>query len=217
NEGWEATVDEAGHSIDRGPGELVDGGFNGWYLPPSDSARTVSFEWTPQRTVTIALWLSVLAVIGCIALVIVDRRRRPIVAARPPLLVDLRRDRVPGERATVGHRLWVAPVVTTVVAVALAGPGWGMAGLVVALGAVAARRPRLLAAAALAVWLGCGAIVLWRVVRYRPFPDAGWPGNFEDLHRPGMLVLALLAGSLAAADVRVSRPTTGTGGSLSSS
>jgi hypothetical protein len=39
--------------------------------------------------------------------------------------------------------------------------------------------------------------VLWRVVRYRPFPNAGWPGTFEDLHRPGMLVLALLAGSLA--------------------
>jgi hypothetical protein len=47
--------------------------------------------------------------------------------------------------------------------------------------------------------------VLWRVVRYRPFPNAGWPGTFEDLHRPGMLVLALLAGSLAADRPRRSR------------
>jgi hypothetical protein len=69
-----------------------------------------------------------------------------------------------------------------------------------ALGVVAAAlgRPRLLGVFALAIWLWCGAVVLSRVVRYRPFPNAGWPGTFEDLHRPGMLVLALLAGSLAA-------------------
>jgi hypothetical protein len=67
----------------------------------------------------------------------------------------------------------------------------------------------LLAAAAMVIWLWCGAIVLWRVMRYRPFPNAGWPGTFEDLHRPGMLVLALLAGSLAAARPRRRSPGSG--------
>jgi hypothetical protein len=43
-------------------------------------------------------------------------------------------------------------------------------------------------------------VVLWRVHRDRPFPSAAWPGHFEDLHRPGMFVIALLAGSLVARD-----------------
>jgi hypothetical protein len=88
------------------------------------------------------------------------------------------------------------------VALLVAGPGWALAGAVLALGAGAVGRPRLLAAAAFVWWAGCGAIVLWRVLRYRPLPDAGWPGTFEDLHRPGMFVLALLAGSLLARDQR---------------
>jgi hypothetical protein len=80
----------------------------------------------------------------------------------------------------------------------LAGPEWALLALAVALCAAALGRSRLMAVAALVIWAGCGAIVLWRVVRYRPVPNAGWPGTFEDLHRPGMLVLALLAGSLVA-------------------
>jgi hypothetical protein len=55
--------------------------------------------------------------------------------------------------------------------------------------------------------------VLWRVVRYRPFPNAGWPGTFDDLDRPGLLVIALLAASLVSAertgDRRQKRPPTG--------
>jgi hypothetical protein len=93
--------------------------------------------------------------------------------------------------------MWAGPVVAAVAGLVLVGPGWALLALALALSATALGRPRLLAAGALGIWLGCGAIVLWRVVRYRPFPNAGWPGTFEDLHRPGMLVLALLAGSLA--------------------
>ena len=205
NDGWVAEIDgesgDSGISDDElGAGVLVDGGFNGWRLPPSDAPRTVTFRWTPQRTVTLGLWLSGLAVGACIVLAVADRRRRPIEVARPPRLVGFGR-----ERALSRRRVWGGPVVAAVAGLVLVGPGWALLALILALSATALGRPRLLAAGALGIWLACGAIVLWRVVRYRPFPNAGWPGTFEDLHRPGMLVLALLAGSLATGTTRGSR------------
>jgi hypothetical protein len=195
---------------DLGAGELVDGGFNGWRLPPSNVPRTVTFRWTPQRTVTIGLWLSGLAVAACIVLAVADRRRRPTVAARPPRLISLGR-----ERRLTRRPVWAAPTVAAATAFLIVGPGWALIALALGIGATALGRPRLLAAAALAVWMGCGAIVLWRVVRYRPFPNAGWPGTFEDLDRPGMLVIVLLAASLVSAertgDRRSTRPSAGSG------
>ena len=209
NDGWVAEVADVAevdgvkgvNGEELGAGTLVDGGFNGWSLPPSDDPRTVTFRWTPQRTVTIGLWMSGLAVAGCIVLAVVDRRRRPIVAARPPRLVGLRR-----ERRSTGPRVWLTPAVAAAAALLLAGPGWAVIALALAMVVTALGRPRLLAGAALALWIGCGAIVLWRVVRYRPFPDAGWPSTFEDLHRPGMLVIALLVASLVSAEPAGHRP-----------
>ena len=152
----------------------------------------MTFRWTPQRAVTIGLWLSGLAVVGCVVLAIADRRRRPIDTVRSPRLVGFGR-----ERASSRWQAWTGPIVSAAAAFVLCGPGWALVALALGVVATALGRPRLLGAFALAIWLWCGAVVLWRVVRYRPFPNAGWPGTFEDLHRPGMLVLALLAGSLA--------------------
>jgi arabinofuranan 3-O-arabinosyltransferase len=191
NDGWVATAD--GENL--GAGRLVDGGFNGWRLDPSDEPRTVTFRWTPQRTVTIGLWLSALAVVGCGALVVADRRQRPLAGPGAPRLIGVAREH------TQGRRRWAGACIAAGAGLLLAGAGWAVLALAIGLVAAALGRPRLLAAAALAIWVGCGAIVLWRVVRYRPLPNAGWPGTFEDLHRPGMLVLALLAGSLASRDI----------------
>jgi hypothetical protein len=154
----------------------------------------VTFKWTAQRTVTIGLWLSWLAVAACVVLAVVDRRRRPIEAARSPRLVGLGRERPSSRR-----QVWAGPAIAAVAALLLVGPGWALLAFALALAVTALGRPRLIAVSAVGIWLGCGATVVWRVVRYRPVPNAGWPGTFEDLHRPGMLVLALLAGSLATA------------------
>ncbi|HEX4981699.1 MAG TPA: hypothetical protein VFV63_08375, partial [Ilumatobacteraceae bacterium] len=190
NDGWSAAVD-GDNDIDLGEGQLVDGGFNGWSLPPSTAPRTVTFRWTPQGTVTTGLVLSGLAVAVCIALVIFFRRRHHIYLPRPPRLVGFGR-----ERSTSRQQMLASTAVTAALGFLLAGPVWALLALAIAVCTALLGRSRLLAVAALAIWAGCGAIVLWRVVRYRPFPDAGWPGTFEDLHRPGMLVLALLAGTL---------------------
>jgi hypothetical protein len=188
NDGWSASID----GEPAGAASLVDGGFGGWWLPPSDELRTVTFRWTPQPTVTIGLIVSALAVIGCVVLAVIDRRRVPATVPAGPRLAGVRRDR----RAV----WWPPATVAAIAALLLVGPLWALLGF--ALGAVAgiSGRPRGLAGLAFLLWGAIGSIVLWRVVRYRPFPSASWPGVFEDLHRPGMFVLALLVGSLAARD-----------------
>jgi arabinofuranan 3-O-arabinosyltransferase len=74
NDGWHATID--GH--DLGAPRLVNGYANGWIIPASATELTVHVRWTPQRFVGLALWLSLLSGLACVAIVIVSsvRRRR---------------------------------------------------------------------------------------------------------------------------------------------
>jgi len=76
NDGWEATVD--GHSL--GSPQLVNGFANGWTVRPGSAGTLdVVLRWTPQRAVWFGLVISGIAVVVCLALVFV-RRRRPIAA-----------------------------------------------------------------------------------------------------------------------------------------
>ena len=54
NDAWRAEA--AGQ--DLGPPQLVDGGFNGWRLPPTERPVEVTMHWTAQRPQTIALLLT---------------------------------------------------------------------------------------------------------------------------------------------------------------
>ena len=69
--GWRATVDGQ-----EGAPTLVNGYANGWVVTPTSGSLTVTLEWTPQRTVWIALAISAAALLACLALVIVWRKRR---------------------------------------------------------------------------------------------------------------------------------------------
>ncbi len=96
NDGWTAVLSDGG---DLGRPVLIDGYANGWILPPSTVERTVHLVWTPQRSVRIALWLSLAAAIGVVGLAIfgrvraapadaraADRRSRAAARRRSPLL-----------------------------------------------------------------------------------------------------------------------------------
>src|SRR5439155_25935979 len=76
--GWHAHVVRGG---DRGPSQLVDGYANGWLVtPPPGGAFDVVFEWTPQRQVWAAIWLSLLGVSLCLAIIgFTWSRRRSVV------------------------------------------------------------------------------------------------------------------------------------------
>ena len=67
NKGWTARITgSGGHSL--GPPQLVDGYANGWLINPrADQTLTVALRWAPQRNVDRALWVSLLAALGCLA------------------------------------------------------------------------------------------------------------------------------------------------------
>jgi arabinofuranan 3-O-arabinosyltransferase len=73
NDGWEAKA--AGQSL--GTPQLVNGFANGWLVrPKGPGTMAISLRWTPQRFVWIAFVLSIIAVLACLALIVITRRRR---------------------------------------------------------------------------------------------------------------------------------------------
>jgi len=193
NPGWRAATQTGS----LGEPHLVDGGFNGWWLEASSASRVVELTWTPQRSLDLALAFSGLSVLGCLGVVWVGRRRWTSAAdVEPPTWWSWLRSGV-----DAGHR----PLATVVALTALTsgtmlaiGPMWGLvAGGLTAAGSLA-RRPGITGPVALALAGSLGAVMLWRVRRDRPFPGPMWTAEFSDLHRPGLLVVALLVGSLIA-------------------
>ena len=70
---WTARVG----STDLGVPQVVDGYSAGWVLPPSDSSRTVTMVFGPQRASDIALGVSGVAAVVLLVLATWVRRRRP--------------------------------------------------------------------------------------------------------------------------------------------
>ena len=77
NEGWLATDRAAG---DLGPSRPMSGGFNGWWLAPSNEPHEIEIRFAPQRRLDLALAISLLATLACLAVVIgssvAERRRK---------------------------------------------------------------------------------------------------------------------------------------------
>ena len=70
---------------------LVDGYANGWRItpPPGGGPLAVTLTWTPQRLVWLGLGVSAVAVVACLVLIVIDRRRvpdplEPSEGRRPP-------------------------------------------------------------------------------------------------------------------------------------
>jgi hypothetical protein len=177
SDGWEATA--AGR--DLGSPTLVNGFANGWQVRPGRAGTIdITLRWTPQRLVWIGLGISVLAIVACLVLLFV-RRRRPVTVHGPALCDEPRWSSptaFPGEAPS-----W------TVAATAAVGAGvatwlfsyWWI-GLVVALATFAASRltgGRLLVAAGAPVALALGALL--------DIPELGWVAL-------GLLLADLVAG-----------------------
>ena len=71
SKGWKASVANDDASVLSGPGAgrstLVDGYANGWLVVPNSPSFNVALEWTPQRSVWVALAISGAALLGCVA------------------------------------------------------------------------------------------------------------------------------------------------------
>ncbi|HRB04185.1 MAG TPA: hypothetical protein PLP26_12510, partial [Ilumatobacteraceae bacterium] len=193
NTGWAART--GSHSL--GPPQQVGGGFNGWWLPPSTTPTTVDIEWQAQRTVTVALAVSGLAVIGCFALAFGRRRtRRPDVPTLPFVADPPRCDRVVWQPAPTRHAV-VAAVALVGLTWLLVSPSMAVAALLPAAAIVVVRRPVIAGVSALLLAGAIGARIIQRQVVERFPANAGWPGYWDKLHGPGLLVVVLLvAGAL---------------------
>lgn len=85
NRGWAASA--GGH--DLGPPMLANGYANAWLVHAARAGTThIGLRWTPQRTVWVALVLSGLAALLCLAILVLSSRRRRGGASNPHDLAD---------------------------------------------------------------------------------------------------------------------------------
>lgn len=214
NDGWSAEIDGVG---DLGPPTLVDGYANGWLIDPAalgpDGLEdfAVHLEWGPQRVIWVALALSALGVIACLALIVVGRRREraaPSAAGTPggrtawPASPEADWPGAPRWHDTEGwcatQKMAIVTAVALTLVLALNTPPPGFVALVAGVATYAAirwRRAQSLLVGLAAVIFGLsGLSVVIEQLRYRYGPNFSWPQYFEEVHLVGLLVIFLLAG-----------------------
>jgi arabinofuranan 3-O-arabinosyltransferase len=209
--GWHARV-VSGH--DLGPSQLVDGYANGWLVtPPATGAFDVVFEWTPQRQVWAAIWLSLLGALVCLAIVgVTGRRRSVITAAATARTGDADADlawsaRVPALAPGAHTRLrWLAPMLSGILGALVVTPWVGA--LAAAVTFVVLLRPRLRAPVMLvpaALLALCALYILVQQHRYRYPAVFEWPTVFPRARTLAWIAVVLLAAD-AIVEVLRSRP-----------
>lgn len=185
NAGWSASVD----GVSLGAPVQVSGGMNGWWLPPSEEPTSVTMRWTAQAPVTLALVASAAAVVLCIGIAMRIRRRSRTVLPLPaePARID---------QSVLAASSLGASVACGIAAVGLAaviaGPTAALYAVLPALVVVLTRRPRIAVLGSAMLFAVLAAIAVRRQLDLRFLADAAWPSRFEDLHRPGLVVVALL-------------------------
>ncbi|HET6952336.1 MAG TPA: alpha-(1-_3)-arabinofuranosyltransferase family protein [Acidimicrobiales bacterium] len=197
NPGWAATVD--GDAL--GAPRLVDGFANGWLVTPDRASFTVALQFTPQRRVDLAIIVSVVAALACLALAV----RRPRVVVRAPDAMaepysSVLAFRYDGALPSRRRAVWTG-VGVGVFAWLLAGPGVGVVvGLAAGLGARHETFRRYLLLASPAALGLCALYVLYIQTRWDPEPSFDWPIEMKRPHPIGWAAVLLLV-----ADVVVDR------------
>lgn len=196
NAGWAASAD--GRNL--GAPQLVDGYANGWRVTPSRDGgpMTITVTWTPQRAATLALWLSVIAGLACIGIVIAALlRRRRLTAADVDVATPMTvlSDAFSPSALGFSTRSTVFTVAAVTVASALLVRPW--VGLVVGaltLMAIHRSRWRLLLrlgpaaiVAAIAVYMAAGQYLRHYPARF------DWPSFYAAARIPAWIAVMLLA------------------------
>ncbi len=195
NAGWRATVD----GKELGTSTLVNGFANGWRVKPSGTGPlTVELDWTPQRTVNLALGISLAGVLAGLGLVFVigARRRGHPEFAMASTAPDEPKFVLPWQRSSTRPgpiALAVGVLISGGAAALIVSPAIGVVTAAVAL--IALQWPlgrvalRLAPAIALA---GCGAFIAVKQV-YAKFPATfEWPTFFPEVRTLGWMVVVLL-------------------------
>ena len=186
---WSARTDTGS----LGPPQLVSGGSNGWWIPPSEGPTLVHVGWTAQQPLNAAVAFSVAMALAIALISFVDKPR----PGRTRATIDPARLRLIGGSDGV-RRSVVAAGAWTVMAGLFVSPGYAWWGLLGGAAIVATRRIRLAAWFAVAAMVRIAADVITTVWRDHPRAYPGFPGEFENLHRFGQFIaVALLVSAFA--------------------
>ena len=194
NQAWRASASDSA----LGSPQLVDGGFNGWLIPPSEQALSVELRWTAQAPVAWGLVIGVFSS-AMLVLVLALSRRMPSPTFAAPVLRGSERSAARGVPAAA---------VLIVASAALIAPIWGAIAVApAALAMWSARRPRPwpigrpLELIGLTASIAVAMSVLLIERTQRPFPNAGWTLEFDHLNGlAAFAVLSLAVGAMFAPD-----------------
>ena len=194
NQAWSAV----GPDGNLGAPVTIDGGFNGWWVPPTDGAIPIELHWTAQWPFLWALTASVLAVGVAIGLIRrewhrLDRATAPVQGAGPAWSSGPA-GALPPRRAVLIATLWA------VTAAVVIGPQWALCCLLGGATLLVLRRHRVVELTALASLLVVAAGVVLRERRSAPPPNGAWPGVFESLHGLGMFAVVCVIVAAVVAD-----------------
>lgn len=178
---------------------LVDGHANGWVLPAGPAVE-LTLQWRPQRIVDVALLLSGIAVIACLVLLSVGRRRTARVSDSPadePAPVDWRSMLDLGRAERLRPSAIVASTLATaVVAGVLTRPAQGVVSAVLLAAAVQLRRPRAVLVVAAAFVAAAGAYEIYLQGRFSIGHGGHWPSDMARAHELAWMAVALLLAHL---------------------
>ncbi len=186
NEAWSASA--AGE--DLGEPVLVDGGFNGWWLPAGEDQWLVHVEWTAQGPLTLAFLLTLLTLLVSILVAAVSLHRRTREMAPSPCVLLVTYDPRPRVVSVLVARLTAAVWVAS--CALLIDWSWGIVAALCSVVLTRTRRPEVLA---LAGWAGVVAVGVAMVILETtrdPFPNGGWPSEFSDLHEVTLFAIVSL-------------------------
>ncbi|MFZ6002454.1 MAG: alpha-(1-_3)-arabinofuranosyltransferase domain-containing protein [Actinomycetota bacterium] len=184
NEGWTATAE----GRDLGEPVLVDGFANGWLIEPTSSELDVTLRFAPQQRVTIALWGSLIAAIGCLGLVLRRPSKAPDAAAVPvasgePQPVSGATVDGPDLPRLAAPRAALLGMLMTLLGGLLVTPIVGvLTGLLTVLSANGTLPRRLTVLAAPAAMAAAGGYVVITVVRHDISAGLEWPSELHRAH-----------------------------------
>jgi hypothetical protein len=179
SEGWRAALDKT----NLGTPTLVNGFANGWLVEPPAGQFTIDLEWRPQRWVWLAIAVSALANLLCLALAILSRPELAGDTRRVPPLRLLPQVRM----GVVGVVVVFGLVVATPAVVVVGGATTAAAAWVPPTRRYIRAFPALLVATA-------GSYVAIQQWRY-DYPAAfEWPIHFSRVHQIGWMAIVVLVG-----------------------
>jgi hypothetical protein len=213
NAGWTAHT-TSGHNLGRPV--LVDGYANGWLIKPAASgSMIIHLDWTPQHRVDIALWLSALVLLACLAMALGPTRRTwrrtsaPDPAERASNLPTTPTATSPfraGGRPLSRRAGWTIVVVGLVAAGVVIGPLPGV--IVGAALAASVVRPRLrpiLSGGAVALLAVSALYVVQLQLRYHFPTKIEWPSHFDKVALVPWIAAAFLLGDAVLEHLRSRR------------